>query len=93
MSDCRCPVLPAFDELTAEQLDAIGARPLCCVSCGQELELRCPEGHVHRAPRLPRGRDTKPRNYRPKPCTACRETFTPTGPRDNICSNCRGGAT
>lgn len=51
MTDCRCPVLPAFDELSAAELADVIGKPLCCTSCGGELELRCPKGHVHQAPR------------------------------------------
>jgi len=125
MTDCNCPVLPAFDELTAEELDQVTGSPLRCLSCGGVLELRCPEGHVHQAPRshspnvpraarvdrrrvcasgheLPKGAkrcytcQPRPerrsnRTYKAKPCRECRETFTPTGPRDDICTTCRGG--
>lgn len=100
---CDCPVVPDLSDATAEQLDRIVGRPHRCASCGQELELRCPEGHVHQAPKThspnvrpkatvdagPRRRESKPRTYKPKLC-ACGETFTPTGPRDIRCPGCKG---
>lgn len=85
---CESPHLPAFDELTAEDLVRITAGPLCCLDCGGVIELRCgpapAKSFANRAGRT----------YRQKPCAGpCGELFTPTGPRDNICSNCRGGPT
>lgn len=76
---------------TAEELAQVSSRPLCCTKCGQELELRCGNGHVHRAPRSPRGKDTNPRTYKPRPCE-CGATFTPTGPRDSRCPTCKAVA-
>lgn len=88
---CACPVLPDFSTIDQAELDRIVGSPLKCQECGSEIELRCPEGHVHkveptRSPNAkPRGADSKPRHYKPKPCATCRREFNPTGPRDNFC--------
>lgn len=37
----KCPMLPDFSELTAQQLAKIARRPLRCVNCGEVLELAC----------------------------------------------------
>ena len=50
-TDCRCPAPPALDELPAAELVDVIGKPLRCTSCGEELELSCPKGHVHQAPR------------------------------------------
>lgn len=56
---CDCPQVPDFSEMSTEQIDRMIGKPLRCTSCGGELELRCPEGHLHQAPR------TRSPNHRP----------------------------
>lgn len=74
----RCPMPPALDELNAEELDQVIGKPLCCVACGGELELRCPEGHLHLVKHTPSP------NNRPAPehdatstCPGCQKTYVP----------------
>lgn len=46
-----CPNPPALDEMGRAELDRVIGKPLCCASCGGELELRCAAGHLHVAPK------------------------------------------
>lgn len=91
---CNCPVLPALDEMNAEQLQQVMSKPLCCESCGEELELRCPEGHVHHVPK------TRSPNERPaamhdaveaKNCPECRQPFMPRR-YQRRCDSCQASA-
>lgn len=87
---CDCPVLPDLSEISAADLEKIIGGPLRCASCGHELELRCPEGHLHRAlkvPRAPNGR--RPFKWQPKACVDCGNRFLPTGGRDVRCPSCK----
>lgn len=74
---CDCPVVPDLSELQAPALELIIGAPLKCLSCGHELELRCPEGHVHQAPRT-----TSP-NIRPAV-----KALPPEKPRGRTCPDC-----
>lgn len=90
---CACPEVPAFDELSAAELDRIMGAPLKCTSCGSELELRCPEGHVHQV------EPTRSPNHRPAPkpdksyvaatrdCRQCGQAFAPRK-HQRTCDGC-----
>jgi hypothetical protein len=88
---CVCPAVPDLSEVSVQDLSVILRSPLKCTCCGQELELRCPEGHVHKTPPLSPRKFTQRRTYRDKVC-ACGMTFTPTGPRDVRCAACKSMA-
>lgn len=90
-TDCNCPVLPDLNEMSADEFDQVIGKPLCCTSCGQELELRCPEGHVHHAPR------TRSPNDRPektlalvRSCPGCEKPFEPRA-YQRRCDDCLAG--
>lgn len=88
------PHEPFVPEIIAGDL----SQPLRCLDCGQELELRCAQGHRHtanvgeirtRKPRADKGRPrTTPVAYKPKQCS-CGATFTPAGPNTKRCDTCR----
>jgi hypothetical protein len=72
-------------------------RVLCCGECGEDLEVRCKNGHEPepfklRDPAASRAdsprRQSAPRTYKPKAC-GCGITFQPTGPRDIRCLACK----
>jgi hypothetical protein len=70
---------------------------LCCGNCGEELEVRCKNGHEPEPFKLRDAASSRtdvarqpssPRTYKPKAC-GCGITFQPTGPRDIRCVTCK----
>jgi DNA-directed RNA polymerase subunit RPC12/RpoP len=73
-------------------------RVLSCAECGEELEVRCKNGHEPQPFKLRDAgasradvphRVSMPRTYKPKVCD-CGLAFQPTGPRDIRCPACKG---
>jgi hypothetical protein len=61
---------PTVPEIRAGDL----SKPLCCDTCGHELELRCGEGHLHtknvgHLPPVPK--------VKTKQCPGCQQPFEP----------------
>lgn len=84
-TDCRCPMPPALDELPAAELADVIGKPLRCTSCGEELELSCPKGHVHQAPRSVSPNIVRPIVEKVRTCDAGHELR----PGQRVCRVCR----
>lgn len=61
-----------------------------CMRCHKEFEPRPMQRRCDDCLAAERANLTR-RNYRPKLCTGCGGSFTPTGPRDVRCATCKAG--